>query len=206
MVSCSHFKTYRRAHVEHGQCFISWLYFNKSVETKGPLLRVMPSWPTSDALEMSASGPQGSVDSGCSAPLGPPQAWHQPSSSCQLSEGSRGGVQLPGTSQYSCRMAPVDAPSTRALCLPLHLPQEAKPCQVGPAPGPTTWREQEDSHRNRDHREVLVRLLQRGAVPQRLHWGSTYKLLRQVCRILDLTVGVRWGCRLLEETEGSELL
>lgn len=77
---------------------------------------------------------------------------------------------------------------------------------MGPAPGPTTWREQEDSHRNRDHREVAVRLLQRGAVPQCLHRGSTYKLLRRVCRILDLTVGVRWGCRLLEETEGSELL
>lgn len=31
--------------------------------------------------------------------------------------------------------------------------------------------------------------------------GSEYRLCRQVCRILDLTVGLRLGRRLLEETE-----
>lgn len=30
--------------------------------------------------------------------------------------------------------------------------------------------------------------------------GSLYKLSRQVCRILDLTMGLRLGRRLLEET------
>lgn len=31
--------------------------------------------------------------------------------------------------------------------------------------------------------------------------GSWYRLCRQVCRILDLSVGLRLGLRLLEETE-----